>query len=64
MQLSPLLWFGFECHTEVNVATCASNGAIVQTVMASSHNSVMSLKVGLVQFKSSIVPKRMTDSTT
>ena len=61
---SPSPVVGFECHTEVNAATCASNGAIVQTMMASSCNSITSIKVLLAQFKSSIVPKRMTDSAT
>ena len=61
---SPSPVVGFKCHTEINVATCASNGAIVQTVIASSCNSITSIKVWLARFKSSIVPKRMTDSAT
>ena len=55
---------GFKCHIAWNAATCASVGAIVWTVMASSHNSIMSGKVWCARFTSSRFLNRMTDSTT
>ena len=54
---------GFEHHIVVNVATCASIGAFVQTMMTSPWNSVMSSRVRCTRLTSLRLPNKMTNST-